>query len=271
MCKVKCEVLVSTMNQHDKENLIKSMNIKNCIIINQITKNIHFQENDVVSSQKFISFFEKGLSRSRNKGIKYSTSDICIMADDDMYYINDYEKIIIQSYNKIPDADIIAFLIENEADKNYKKRLKAGRIGFLNSMKLSSVQITFKRQSIVKNNIKLDEEFGTGSTYYWGEENVFLYDCLKKGLKIYYVPKKIATLRISESSWNKSNTPNHFQIQGAIYYRMTQNFYLILILQFVVRKRYIYIKDMSMLSVLINMLKGAKKYKKVHKNRRTYE
>ncbi len=268
---MKCEVLVSTMNRLEKETLIKSMNINNCVIINQITKEIYPQNNDNFSSQKFISYFEKGLSRSRNKGIENSTSDICIIADDDMYYVNNYEKIIMESYEKIPDADIIAFLVENEADPQYKKRLKDGRIRFLNSMKLSSVQITFKRDSILKNNIKVDEEFGTGSKYYWGEENIFLFDCLKKGMKVYYVPNKIATLRISESSWNKDSTPLHFQIQGAIYYRMTDLFYLLLILQFVVRKRYIYINDMSMLQVLNNMIKGAKEYKKTHKNGRKYE
>lgn len=263
---MRCEVLVSTMNQDNKKDLIKAMKIQECVIINQITKDIQITKGDTESIQKFLSFKEKGLSRSRNKAIQNSSADICIIADDDMYYEKDYDKTILDAYRNIPDADIIAFEVANEAKPNYSKKIKNGRIGYLQSMKLSSVQITFKRKSIVDNHIKLDEEFGTGSIYYWGEENIFLFDCLRKGLKIYYVPKKIATLRISESSWNKDNTPEHFQIQGAIYYRMAKIMYPILILQFVLRKRNIYKQDMSMFQVLDNMFKGARRYKNKKEN-----
>lgn len=258
---MKCEVLVSTMNQEKKDKLIRDMDINDCIIINQITKNIKFQKDDLNSNQRFLSFREKGLSRSRNKAIQNSRADICIVADDDMYYEKEYEKIILNAYKKISDADIIAFEVANEAKPNRVKKIKSGKISYLQSMRLSSVQITFKRKSIINNKITLDEEFGTGSTYYWGEENIFLFDCLRKGLKLYYFPKKIATLRISESSWNKDNTPEHYQIQGAIYYRMSKKMYPILILQFVIRKRSIYKKDMSMFQVLKNMFTGARKYK----------
>ena len=87
---MKCEVLVSTMNQEKKNELIRNMRINDCVIINQITKNIKFQKDDLNSSQKFLSFKEKGLSRSRNKAIQNSSADICIIADDDMYYEEDY-------------------------------------------------------------------------------------------------------------------------------------------------------------------------------------
>ena len=266
---MKCEVLVSTMNKITKSDLIQDMHINDCVIINQNTENIKHQKDEINSSQKFLTFNEKGLSRSRNKAIKYSTSDVCIIADDDMYYEKKYEKIILEAYQKNPDADIIAFKVDNEAKPNYTKKIKSGKIGYLQSMKLSSVQITFKRKSIIDKKISLDEEFGTGSIYYWGEENIFLFDCLKKGLKIYYVPQKIATLRKSVSSWNKDNNPKHYQIQGAIYYRMTKMFYLILVLQFALRKKNIYGKDMSTTQVLNNMIKGAREYKNKKRSNKT--
>ncbi len=256
-----CEVLVSTMNQENKNRLIQDIHINNCVIINQVTRDIKYSKDDLHSNRKFLSFKEKGLSKSRNKAIQNSSADICIIADDDMYYEKNYEEVILGAYKNMPDADIIAFSVANEAKPNYIKKIKNGKINYLQSMKLSSVQITFKRKSIVDNKIKFDEEFGTGSTYYWGEENIFLFDCLRKGLKIYYVPKKIATLRISESSWNKDNTPEHYQIQGAIYYRMAKKMYPILILQFVLRKRNIYKKDMSMFQVFKNMFIGVRLYK----------
>lgn len=259
---MKTEVLVATMNQTNKEDLIKSLRINDCIIINQITKKIDLPKNDIDSNQKFLSFKEKGLSKSRNKAIKYSTNDISIICDDDMYYEENYENIIISAYEKYKDADIIAFVVDNENLSKRKPILPEKKINYLSSMKLQSVQITFKRKSIIENKITFDEEFGTGSKYYWGEENIFLFDCLRKGLKIYYVPNKIATLKISESSWNKDNTPEHYKILGAIFYRMSKIIYPLLIIQFALRKRRIYIKDMSAFSVVKNMFVGANLYKK---------
>lgn len=260
---MKCEVLVSTMNKKSKKELIKSLRINCCTIINQITnRDMKYPKDDTISSQKFLSFKEKGLSKSRNKAIENCSSDICVIADDDMYYVDEYEKIIKDAYKKYPDADLIAFVVDNEDVLHKKRILKEGRVGYLRSMKLQSVQVTFKRASIIKNNIKFDESFGTGSTYYWGEENIFLFDCLRSNLKIYYVPQKIATLKISNSSWNKDNTVEHYKIQGTIYYRMSNIIYPILIIQFAIRKRNIYKNDMSMFKVIKSMFQGAKEYKK---------
>ena len=260
---MKCEVLVSTMNNLTKKQVINDIRINDCVIINQITKNIGKVESDCVDNkQKFLSFYEKGLSKSRNKALSNSTKDICIISDDDMFYVDDYEKIILEAYNNHPDADIIAFIVDRE-NKKYKAKIKAEkRISWLKSMKLSSVQLTFKRNSIIENKIHFDERFGAGSIYPWGEENIFLFDCLRKGLKIYYVPIKIATLYdTDESTWDKKNDEKHYNNQGAIYYRMSSKFYWVLIIQFALRKRRIYAKDISTIKVIKAMFIGAKKFK----------
>lgn len=262
---MKCDVLISTMNKENYLDLLKYMNINNnCTIINQMTKQQkNYQKEDKQKNIKYICCNDRGLSKSRNMAIKNSTGDICIIADDDMFYVNDYEKIIREAYIQNSDADIIAFIVDNENKNKRKKILKKGKIGFLKSMKLQSVQITLKKSSIEKNNIKFDEKFGAGSIYPWGEENIFLFDCLRKKLKIYYVPIKIATLYdTNESTWSRENNEKHFENQGVIYYRMSKKIYLLLILQFAVRKRKIYKKEMSFLSVITSMINGVRKYKK---------
>ena len=50
---------------------------------------------------KFISCDEKGLSKSRNKAINNATGDICIIADDDVTYSDDYIEKIRQAYLEI--------------------------------------------------------------------------------------------------------------------------------------------------------------------------
>ena len=263
---MECEILVSVMNHRNKDKIINRLGISNddkCLIINQIFDDKK-PENDVkTGNHKFISYKEKGLSRSRNHALDNAVGDICVIADDDMVYMDDYKKTIIDAYKKYQDADIIIFIVDRE-HKDYKLKIKKeGRINILKTMKVSSVQITLKKFSILNKKLRFDEKFGAGSVYPWGEENIFLFDCIKRGCKIYYVPIKIATLLdINKTSWNKDNTPEHFEKQGVIYYRMSSRLWRLLALQFVLRKRKIYRRDMKGIDVYMAMINGVKKYKK---------
>lgn len=259
-------VLVSTMNKRKNElrELVENMNIKsNAIIVNQIPEKKILFTNEVCGNKRFISVKDRGLSKSRNLALQLCSFDICALADDDMYYTNNYEKIILDAYSTYPDADIIAFVVDHENYKKKKKKLKEGSLSLLKTMKIQSVQITFKKSSIANKNIVFDNDFGAGSIYPWGEENIFLFDCKKRGLNIYYVSTKIATLiDTNVSSWSRNNTIEHYNKQGAIYYRMSKFLYPLLIIQFVLRKKSIYSKDLKWYDVLIAMFCGAKKYKK---------
>ncbi len=70
------------------------------------------------------------------------------------------------------------------------KRIVGKNVGKLKIMRISSFQITMKKDKIKE--IKFDENFGSGAKYDRGEEAIFLKDCLEKGLKIIYINKKIA-------------------------------------------------------------------------------
>lgn len=269
---MKITTLISTMNKIRPEELIKEMNIKEkYVIINQITdENIDVSPEFQNANGKIISYKGKGLSKSRNQAIDKANTEICVIADDDMYYVEDYCDIIKKAYSKYNNADIIAFVVEHEDKKNEKRIMKEGKVGFLKSMKISSVQLTINRNNLKNKKIRFDENFGAGSKYYMGEENIFLFDCIKKGLKIYYIPAKIASLGKSESTWFKGYTREYYNNFGAVYYRMTRIFYPFLILQYVIRKRKDYGKDLKPIQVLKYMFEGVKKYKNEKKDNLLY-
>jgi glycosyltransferase involved in cell wall biosynthesis len=259
------EVLISTMNlssTYDYNNLIKKMNIKtNSLVVNQCNKIEKLPEQITDGTSRFLSYKEKGLSRSRNKAIENATSDVCVISDDDLRYKDDYENIIENGYKKYPDADIIAFYVDN-VDKNKKRPIRREtKINFIKSMRIQSVQITFRRKSIVDRNIKFNEKFGSGAEFYMGEENIFLAQCLKKKMKIYYIPKTIATIQSNDSSWFKGFNEYYFNVKGAVYYEMSKYLYPLLILQFALRKRNIYKNEVKILDAIKYMFLGVKIYK----------
>ena len=64
-----------------------------------------------------ISTTERGLSNSRNMALKYAVGEICILCDNDEIFEDNYETVICKAFERLPDADIIAFSIENKITK----------------------------------------------------------------------------------------------------------------------------------------------------------
>lgn len=258
------EILLSTMNLKNKEeikNLANKVNTKtDLLIINQINKNIpkfDYTDNNIRS----YSFYEKGLSISRNRALENAKRDILILADDDMKYEADYEKVIKKAYEKYKDADVIAFYVESNNKERKIKKQKSHKVNFLTALRIQSSQITFKKESIVDANIKFDEDFGSGCNFKVGEESIFLYEALKKKLKIYYINKEIGKIEQKQSKWFSGYNRDFFINQGAIFYRLSKKYYKLLILQYALRKRKLYKENLKMFETIKIMFKGAKKYK----------
>ena len=254
------DVLISTMNQEDPIKLAKNMRVNNYVMINQLTKDITVPKKIMDGKSKIISVNEKGLSRSRNEAILNSNADICVIADDDMYYSNQYELNVSNGYKKYPDADIIAYYVDSDDKRHIKEKLKEGKLSMLTTMKIASMNITFRRQTIIDSHIKFDENFGTGTENYMGEENIFLFDCYKYGLKIYYIPIKIATLRKdSISTWFNGYDKKYFTVKGRVFTRMSKLLALPFVLQFAVRKIKLYRSEMSIWLAVKYMVIGMKR------------
>lgn len=257
---MKVEVLISTMNQKNIKDLVKKMNIQtDALVINQCKQDSYYSFKYNEKTIQVFNSSEKGLSKSRNLALKNSKADICVIADDDMVYEDNYENIIKKQYKKNKKADIITFAI---GGCNRKPLLIAKKINYLTSMKIQSVQMTFLRKKIIDKNISFDVDFGAGAKLFMGEENIFLFDCLKNKISIYNITEKIANLLESESTWFKGFDKEYFFVKGAVYYRMTKYFYWILILQFAVRKTKKYNNKIGLFDAIKYMFIGKKQYKR---------
>ena len=229
---MKLQVLLSAMFLEDA-GYVDSLNIDgDAVVINQCDreKEYTYTRKSLRGSDQCITYVEtkeRGLSRSRNMAIDRSSADVCILCDNDVEYLPDYEMRIKDGFSRHPDADLIVFYIKRK-EKPVPNYSRAKRMGYLSVLKIFSPEIAFKKESI--RGIRFDERFGAGSgRYLMGEENIFLYDCLKKGLKIYYEPVIIANLREEESTWFKGYDKDFFISRGAGYGAMSRTFSYFLI------------------------------------------
>ena len=86
--------------------------------------------------------------------------------------------------------------------------------------------------------IIFNENFGAGTENNRGEEQIFLYEAIRKGMKVIFVNKKIGEVEQKESTWFAGYNPEFFKIQGKIFKKMSTKYYKILILQYAIRKSF---------------------------------
>lgn len=229
------QVLVATMNQSD-HSLLDKMNIQSDVIVgNQCNNNIiecfEYKGNKAI----YLNFNEKGVGLNRNNALMRAEGDYCLFADDDMVYIDNYPQIIEQLFADNPRADVIVFNLKENNSKR-KQINKKKKIGHLNYLTYGTARIAIKLESIKKNHIYFNLCFGGGTEHCHGEDNIFLSDCLRKGLKIVAVPVEIAELlNERESTWDVGYSAKYIADQGELYRTISKRWWGLLCLQDVIR------------------------------------
>lgn len=256
------EILLSCMHQKDA-SIIKASNIQTQIVvinqcnIDKIEHDTFINNNGDTCESTLIHTTQRGLSKSRNLAIMYATGDICVICDDDEEFVPNYQNIILDAFKKYPKADIIAFQVERKPLKKYPK--KAKQLGALDCLKVSSVEIAFKLSKIKENNIHFDEQIGSGVSKAGGEENIFLHDCIRNNLSVYFIPITIAQLLPSESQWNANKfTKEYFIDRGKFTCKLIGGkiFAILYALYFGIFKYPIYKNKTTMKDAIFYMLYG---------------
>ena len=251
------ELLVSAMNITNISRFATKMNIRTkAIIINQTDSNKY----EKIDNIEVFSFSERGVGLSRNNALMRANSDIVVLADDDIHYVDNYEQIIVDEFNKLPDADMIIFNIRSNNPKmpliDIKRTIK---LNIFNHLKYGGARVAFKLKSQRNNNIFFSLLFGGGCKYGSGEDTIFIHDFIKKGLRVYTSKEIIGTVDQEESTWFRGYNEKFFYDKGALYY------YLFGKISFLFMIRYAYLMksktvDLNFREILRIMKKGGKEY-----------
>lgn len=250
------QVLVAAVNA-DKNQLLRKLNIQTDVIVsNQCSENrvenFLFNGNRV----KWLSFAEKGVGLNRNNALMRADAEYCLIADDDMVYVNGYSEIVENAFQNNPDADVIIFNLEEPIRTRYIIS-KVTKVGYFNYLRYGAARIAIRLDKIRDNGIFFNLCFGGGTEHRHGEDNLFLNQCLKKGLKIVAIPQTIARLTEErESSWNAGYDNKYFVDQGCLYKLLSPRFWRILCIQDSIRHRKSYEKYGNIRATYRAMLSG---------------
>lgn len=228
---MKIQVLVATMHQID-HSLLKKMNIQTSAIIgNQCNKDFvdifEYNGNPI----KYYSFAERGVGLNRNNVLMRADADICLFADDDMVFMDNYAEVVEKVFVDNPKVDVVVFNLVGR-DSGRDIILRKHKVRWYNYLKYGTARIAVRLSSVKKAGIYFNQCFGGGTEHCHGEDNLFLTACLRNRLRIIAVPDYVATLTDErESSWNKGYDDKYISDQGALYYALSRKLWKLLCLQ----------------------------------------
>lgn len=254
------QVLVATMHRQD-HSLLDQLRIQtDAVVVNQCDREsveeLDYKGNKIL----WINTCERGLSKSRNMALRAATAQICMICDDDMVYKDGYAQRVLQAFEENPEATLLRLEVEGieRVFRNYDHR--PAKVGLLGSMQVSSVEIAFRREAILEKGIWFDELIGAGTQFPMGEENAFLFACLRNKLNLYYAPCPVADLHMGDSTWFQGFDEKYFTGRGAAFAAMDLRLSGFLIWQFAVRKYPRYKNNVSLFKAVACMNKGKKLY-----------
>lgn len=256
---MKLEVLVSCMYQTDGKLIGRSGLTGDVLMINQCDEEKEMSFPTERGTARLIFTKERGLTKSRNMAINASTGDVCLLCDDDESFVQNYEEKILKAYHALPQADVVIFKMKDRP-ASFPDRVM--ELKFPKTLKVSSWQISFRRESLIKAGVRFDELLGAGTGNGGEEELKFLTDCRGRGLRIFYVPEEIASVGQTSSTWFNGFDSAFFVNRGATTrYILGAPLALLYGLYYVVKKRPYYRDQLTPVQAMKALLRGVKENK----------
>lgn len=198
---------------------------------------------DRATAQSFAALDEKpqrGVSRSRNRAIELASDEICLFGDDDQVYVPDVCSRIEEAFGRHPQADIITFM-EKVAPGGPWRKPYPGRCrphSVLSVGKVRMPEVAFRLSRVNEVGLRLDEAFGPGSTYISGDEFAFLFDALRRGLKLIFLPELISYHPMNSTAGRGATDKNVMYSKGPMMKRAFGRLAPLAICAFAAKKMY---------------------------------
>ncbi|MDD3660756.1 MAG: glycosyltransferase family A protein [Lachnospiraceae bacterium] len=215
------EVLVSAMHQKP-DVLIEKMQLESdTIIINQCDQ-VAYEEicKDGPYGKfkvRFFSFAERGVGLSRNNALLRAQGDILLFSDDDIVYDPGYSKLVIQEFEKHPEADMLLFNFDVIEERKTYDTTEFKRVRTYNCGRYPTFSFAVRREKLHRFNITYSLLFGGGARYSNGEDSLFIRECIRKRMRVYATPVRLGTEEGTPSTWFHGYNEKFFYDRGVLY------------------------------------------------------
>ncbi len=211
------QTLVSCVKQ-DISALPAKMNLESdAVIVNQCDKNEYTDFSHANGNVKVYHMTERGVGLSRNTALLHASADIVLFADEDIVYEKGYKERILKEFEARPKADILIFNMDVAEDRATYFTKEEKEVRWYNSGRYPTYSMAVRRESLLKKNVSFSLLFGGGARYSNGEDSLFIWDCLKKGMRAFALPITIGKEVPRPSTWFNGYNEKFFFDRGVLY------------------------------------------------------
>lgn len=206
---------------------------------------------------RMYSMRERGISRSRNRALERARGELLVFVDEDLEYLPSALETLRRGFAAHPYASVVTFQFRvretGEPAKRYAPRpVEHGR---LSAASVTSFEIALRRE--LAGHIRFDERFGLGAALTSGEENIWLQDVQREGLRVGYFPEPLCD-HPGLTSGHRAWTELEARTKGALLRRMYPLAWPAMVGGFCVLKYPLYRRQMSPPRFLASALRGAR-------------
>lgn len=213
------QVLVACMHQID-DALYREMNLhSDCVLANQCDEHSYQEYTQPDGSVvKLVSSQDRGVGKNRNKALQYASGEYVLFADEDMIYEDNYVQLVLDAFEKCPQADMIIYKLKylNKLTLDKVETMKFKRLHLWDAMRYGTARVAMRKSAIDKACLSFSTLYGGGAKYSSGEDSLFIRDALRKKLKIYAAPVTIAKVKQESSSWFTGFHDKYFIDKGVL-------------------------------------------------------
>ena len=213
------EVLCVTMGQTDFRK-IEEMNISSNVLFANQAETTSFSEMTFQGNcARMVTTETRGVGVNRNIALNYAKEEICLLADDDMRYVDGYEAIILKEFADNPAADIIIFNIGTSTPEIGRMPTQIKKKHYMHKWSknpFGAPRIAFRKASVLKSNIRFSPYFGGGGVFRNGEDTIWLKQMMASGLKVLLSTQYIGEVSYAVSTCYSDNLEERIYTTGAI-------------------------------------------------------
>ena len=263
------QILISAVDKDPKE-LVGRMNIQSdACLVDQILSDeardrlgfsgyaVENLEHDGYSI-KVIKSSDKGVGLSRNTALENSDpqAEIVQFGDDDIVYDDGYPELILQEFDKHPEADMLLFNVKAQEGRETYWNTDFARVSWRNYGRYPAYAICARRDKLLESGVKYSLLFGGGAPYMNGEDSLFLHDCLNSGLAIYRTDVAIGHETKGDSTWFKGYNEKFFFDRGVLYHFLYGKMAPVLGFRFLFKNRKEMCRDYGLMKAYGTLRKG---------------
>lgn len=167
------------------------------------------------SDFRIITSESRGIARNRNNALDHATAPVAMITDDDVSYIADDYLTVIKAFDENPEAAAISFRYRSsDYPKSYPDRsLRWGKRA--EGYHLTAFELAV-RPGAIADKIRFNEHFGFATDFLGGEDDVFYFEAVRKGLDCRFIPVDIGRHDHATTSVTARKDIHLIETKGAI-------------------------------------------------------